>query len=246
MSTPSPPCYVVQSANTAYSRRRRWLWLGLIWLLSVLVIGAGVYLATARGPLASVGHGVRHQLQKENQTLHKQVVGLTRSLQVYEVATHSLQNTLAEREEKINGLRADLTFYSHLIGGGSQHQGLRVQDVHLTRVGQSRAWNITVTLTHNVRRGSEVKGAVSISVEGILKGHLIRLDWAKLGGKASQDGLGFNFRYFQQVRGTLMLPPDFVPNRLRIEAKPVKGKSVVHRVNWSTALKSVEDNDVQQ
>lgn len=247
MSTRPPPRYVVQTVDDPAVRRRRWLWLALAWLASLVVVGVGVYLATDRGPLASPGHTKNRQLQQDNATLQQQVATLTRSLQVSQVATKSLKGTLAKREEKINGLRADLAFYSHLIGGGAQHHGLRIQDVHLTRVGASRAWNFTITLTHNVKRGSEVKGDVQVSVEGILDGHLTRLPWSKLGGHAEAGGLDFEFRYFQQVKGTLMLPEGFTPNRVRIEANPAQGQTVVRSVDWADAFKTVEKSDhVQQ
>lgn len=246
MSTQPPPRYVVQSVDEPSARRRRWLYISLIWAISLLVVGAGVYLATDRGPLASPVHTAKRQLQSDNDTLRQQVATLTRSLQVSQVATQSLKGSLADREEKINGLRADLAFYSHLIGGGAQHHGLRVQDVHLARVGDSRAWNITVTLTHNVKRGRKVTGAVQVAVEGILKGKLTRLSWETLSGEAESDGLDFSFRYFQQVRGTMMLPAGFTPNRLRIRANPASGKTVEHAVDWNDALKPVEDTHVQQ
>ncbi len=246
MSIRPPPRYVVQSVDGSRARRRRWLYVVLAWLLSLLVVGVGVYLATDRGPLASPVLTDKRQLQSENAALRRQVATLARAQQVAQVATRSLKDTLADREQKLNGLRADLAFYSHLIGGGAQHHGLRVQDVHLSRVGDSRAWNVTVTLTHNVRRGSTVTGRLRVAVEGILKGHLTRLPWKKLSGKAESKGLDFSFRYFQQVRGTLMLPPDFTPNRLRVEADPSQGKPISLDLDWSDALKPVEDVHVQQ
>lgn len=241
-----PPRYVVQTEDEPQARRRRRLYVALAWLLSLIVVGVGVYFATDRGPLASPDHAAKQQLQEQNATLKQKVATLTRSLQVSQVAAQSLQKTLAGRQEKINGLRSDLAFYSHLIGGGAQHHGLRVQDVHLSRVDESRAWNFTVTLTHNVRRGRKVTGHVSVVVEGILDGKLKRLSWNELVGEAQDDGVAFDFRYFQQVRGTLMLPAGFTPNRLRIQANPARGKSVVRNVDWSAALKPVEENHVQQ
>ncbi len=246
MSIHTPPRYVVQPADALHARRRRLLWLGLVWCVSLVVVGLGVYLATDRGPLASPDHTENRQLQRENATLHQQVATLTRSLQVSQVAAQSLQDTLADREEKIDGLRADLAFYSHLIGGGAQHHGLRVQAVHLSRVKQSDAWNITVTLTHNAKRDSEVKGTLRVAVEGILKGKLTRLSWSQLSGHADKNGLDFGFRYFQQVHGTFLLPAGFTPNRLRIQADPARGQSVTLNVDWSDALKPVEDDNVQQ
>ncbi|HET7266819.1 MAG TPA: DUF6776 family protein [Oleiagrimonas sp.] len=241
-----PPRLVVQTEDAPHARRRRRLYVALAWLLSLIVVGVGVYFATDRGPLASPDRAAKQQLQAHNATLKQKVATLTRSLQVSQVATHSLQKTLAERQEKINGLRSDLAFYSHLIGGGAQHHGLRVQNVHLTRVGDSRAWNFTVTLTHNVKRGRKVTGSLRVAVEGIADGKLERLSWKQLSGKAQSDGVDFDFRYFQQVRGTLMLPAGFTPNRLRIQANPAHGKSIVRNVDWSDTLKPVEQDDVQQ
>lgn len=246
MSTQPPPRYVVQTVGDPDARRRRWLWLVLGWIASLLIMGIGVYLATEKGPLASVDRTESRQLQKENKTLHQQVATLTRSLQVSQVAARSLKDTLAESEEKVNGLRADLAFYSHLIGGGSQHHGLRIQDVRLAQVDDSRAWNFTVTLTHNVKRGSEVKGSVRVSLEGIRDGKLTRLPWTGVSGEADKGGIGFGFRYFQQVQGTLMLPADFTPNRLHIEASPAGGKAVVRTLDWNDALTSAEKEHVQQ
>lgn len=246
MSTRPPPRYVVQALDDPAVRRRRWVWLVLGWIVSLLVVGTAVYLATDQGPLASVERTESHQLQKENETLRQQVATLTRSLQVSQVATRSLKDSLAKSEEKINGLRADLAFYSHLIGGGSQHHGLRIQSVQLARVADSRAWNFTVTLTHNVKRDSEVKGRLRVSVEGIRDGKLARLAWTRLAGQADKDGIDFGFRYFQQVHGTLMLPKDFTPNRLRVEASPAGGKAVVDTMDWSDALTPGEKEHVQQ
>ncbi len=248
LSTRPPPRYVVQTEDDPAARRKRWLWLALIWLLSLVVVGGGAYWIAGSNALVS-DHGdggAPRQLQRQNDDLKQQVATLSRSLQVSQVATQSLKDTLAKREEKINGLRADLAFYSHLIGGGAQHHGLRIQDVHLTPVDDSRAWNITITLTHNVKRGSDVKGTVKVAVQGILKGKLTRLSWHTLSGDSEADGLDFEFRYFQQVHGTLMLPEGFTPNRIRVDANPTQGKTAVRQLDWSDALKKMENNHVQQ
>jgi hypothetical protein len=246
MSRQPPPHDAVQPADERSVRRRgHRVWLALAWAASLIVVAGGVYLFTARGLLAPSRPDQMQQMRTRNDKLRQRVTMLSRSLQVAQVASHSLQDTLAAREEKINGLRSDLAFYSHLIGGGAQHHGLRIQDVHLTPVGDSRAWNLTITLTHNVKRDSEVKGAVKVAIEGILDGHLTRIPWRKLSGDDEAKGLDFAFRYFQQVRGTLMLPEGFTPNHVRVQAQPTKGKAVVTTVDWSDALKTVTNNHPQ-
>jgi hypothetical protein len=235
----------VQSLDSQASRRWRWLWLALAWAASLVMVAAAVYLAVDRGPLASPDRTRERQLNSDNDDLRQQVATLTRSEQVARVAAAALKDTLADREEQISGLRADLAFYSALVGGGGQREGLQVQGVHVQQVGHSRAWNFTVTLTQNAKRGEETRGTLAVAVEGIRGDHLARLDGAAIGGPEQKDGLAFKFKYFEQIHGTLMLPADFTPNRLRVALTPQRGAAVERTVDWAQALKPVEESHVQ-
>lgn len=245
MNIRPPPRYVVQSLDSRASRRRRWLWLALVWAGSLVMVAAAVYLAVDRGPLASPDRTAERQLRSDNDDLRQQVATLTQSEQVARVAASSLKDTLADREEQISGLRADLAFYSALVGGGAQREGLQVQGVHVQQVGRSRAWNFTITLTQNAKRGEETRGTLKVAVEGIRGDHLARLEGSVIGGSEQKDGLGFAFKYFEQIHGTLMLPADFTPNRLRIAVAPQRGATVDSTVDWAQALKPVEESHVQ-
>jgi hypothetical protein len=246
MSIRPPPRYVVQSLDSQASRQRRWLWLALAWVGSLLVVAVAVYLAVDRGPLASPDRTHERQLRADNDDLRQQVATLTRSEQIARVAADELKGTLADREEEISGLRTDLAFYSRLVGGGTQREGLQVQGVHLQRVPGSRAWNFTVTLTQNAKRGEETRGKLRVAVEGIRGEKLARLEGSAIGGPEQKDGLDFAFKYFEQVRGTLLLPADFTPNRLRVTIAPQGGADHTTSVEWTDALKPVEDSHVQQ
>jgi hypothetical protein len=245
MNTRPPPRYVVQPLDSQAVRRRRWLWLALIWAVSLVVVAAAVYLAVDRGPLASPDRTNERQLNSDNDALRQQVATLTRSEQVARVAADALKDTLADREEEISGLRADLAFYSRLVGGGAQREGLQLQGVHVQQVDRSRAWNFTITLTQNAKRGEETRGTLKVAVEGVRGDKLVRLDGSVIGGPAQKDGLTFAFKYFQQIHGTLMLPADFTPNRLRIAIAPQRGKAIDSTVAWAQALKPVEESHVQ-
>lgn len=227
-------------------QRRRWLWLGGAWLASLLLVAALVWLAMDRVVLlVPGGHSGVATLKADNNQLRQQVATLTRAAQVAQVASHDLKNSLSDREEEINGLRTDLAFYSRLVGGAAQVEGLRIQDVHLVPMSTPHAWNFVVTLTQNSKHASKTSGSVKIAVDGIFKGHLTRLGWDKIGNQAQADGLEFAFKYFQQMRGSLMLPADFTPNQLHVTVDAKGDKPIVSSVAWSDALKSVEESNVQ-
>jgi len=242
MSKRPPPRYAVQPVHAPSARLRARLWWGLAWA-ATLLLAVGLGFALAGGGPAAIGKGSARkaaQLERENAQLKQQLAIAQRSVQVANVASRKLTNNLAERDEQINGLRADLAFYARLVGGSAQREGLQLQGVHLTRVGTSRAWNIVLTLTRNARRGDEVHGTATVDIDGVRNGSLARLHWQDISAPGQKDGLAFKFKYFQQLHGTILLPADFTPNRLDIDLEPKGAKAITQSMSWSDAQKNSE------
>jgi cell division protein FtsB len=252
MASRPPPRYVVRPHDAA-SQRRRMVWLGAAWLGSIIL--AGVIVALVVGEWKGVVPRIADRrelraLTTENQDLKQQVANLQRSQQVEDVATKALRETISQRDEEISGLRADLSFYSRLVGGDAQREGLKVQEVSLQAVPHSPAWNLTISLTQNIKRDDDTSGTTSVSVEGLRDNKVVQLDWSALGDAAEKDGIPFKFRYFQQLHTTIALPSDFRPTRLNVTVQPENGDAVSRAVAWNDALSSPVttnqgDTDVQ-
>jgi len=235
MASRPPPRFVVRPHDASVGRRRA-LWLGAAWLASLLLVGLLVgSLARRATPAASEGRQLK-ALTRQNDELQQQLTNLQRADQVTDIATRSLRKTLSEREEEISGLRADLGFYSRLTGGDAQREGLKVQEVRLLPVDNSRAWTLRLSLTQNAKRSDDVTGNATVSVEGLRGEKVVQLDWSSLGDSAQRDGMPFRFKYFQQVQGTIVLPADFRPTRLIIKAQPAGDNPVTRTVAWGEAL----------
>jgi uncharacterized protein DUF6776 len=240
MASRPPPRYVVRPHDAA-SQRRRMLWMGLAWLGSVLLIGVIVALAVGawKGVVPRISdRRALNALTAQNEDLKQQVANLQRSQQVNDIATQVLRKTLSQRDEEISGLRADLGFYSRLVGGDAQREGLKVQEVSLQPVPHSQAWNLTLSLTQNIKRDDDTSGTTSVSVEGLRDNKVVQLDWATLGDASEKGGIPFRFRYFQQLHTTIALPADFRPTRLHVTVQPENGDAVSRAVAWSDALAS--------
>jgi len=235
MASRPPPRFVVRP-HDASAGRRRMLWLGAAWAASLLLVGLLVGGITRRATPAATEQRQVKALTKQNDDLQQQVANLQRAGQVADIANGSLRKTLAEREEEISGLRADLGFYSRLTGGDAQREGLKVQEARLQPVENSRGWNLTLSLTQNAKRGEDVTGNAMVSVEGLRGDKVVQLDWPSLGDAAQHDGMPFRFKYFQQLHGTIVLPADFHPTRLLIKAQANGDDAVTRTVGWSEAL----------
>jgi cell division protein FtsB len=240
MASRPPPRYVVRPHDAA-SQRRWMLWLGLAWLGSLLLVA--VLATVLSGAWKTVGPSLSDRralrtLTAENEKLKQDVANLQRSQQVSDIANQALRQTITQRDEEISGLRADLGFYSRLVGGDAQREGLKVQEVSLQPVSHSAAWNLTVSLTQNVKRNDDTSGTTTVSVEGLRNNKVVQLDWSTLGDAAEKNGIPFRFRYFQQLHTTIALPADFRPTRLHVTVRPENGDPVSRAVAWNDALSS--------
>ncbi len=244
-----PPARYVVRPIAARQGRAQTLWLALAWVLSLAAAVLVTYLLSHPGAgkqlQDATAAGDTGPLAARNDALRQQLADLRQSRSVDRVSTRKLQQSLAARDQTINGLRADLAFYTRLVGG-AQRGGLQVQGVHLTPVPHSpHAWNLALILTRNARDKSEVRGTVRLSVQGIRGQKITRLKWTALAGDQPAHGLPFHFKYFQQLQATLMLPAGFTPNKLHVTVIPHGGDTISKHVTWADALKKAGTTDVQ-
>jgi len=235
MASRPPPRFVVRPHDMA-GQRRRWIWLGVAWFASVLLTAVVTGLLVGHGTPAASEHRQIQALSVENDDLKQQVSNQLRAAQVNDIASHSLRSTLAEREEEISGLRADLDFYARLVGGDAQRGGLRIQNVRVQPIDGTKGWNVSVSLTQNAKRGEDTSGTATVSVEGLRGDKVVRLDWPALGDTAQKDGMPFRLKYFQELHATIVLPADFRPNRVYVSAQPGGDDAVNRTVAWTDAV----------
>ena len=242
---PPPPLLVVRS-HDPHRRWQRGLLIALAWLASAALAAAGALFVRDR--IASAGDRAEVDgLHRRTSELQQRVAVLERSEQVARAANADLQQVLRDRQEQIWALRADLGFYSRLTGTNARREGLTVQGVHLAAASEPRVYNFTITITQNLKAGQLASGTARASVTGVRDGKLVTLGWTDLAPNPDGEGLAFSFKYFQQLRGTLMLPQGFKPNRIRVEADAGGEMGRAEQdFAWAEALATPEVTDVQQ
>ena len=242
---PPPPLLVVRSHDPSRRWRARSM-LALAWLATAALAAAGALWLHER-TASSAGQAQVDALHEQNGALQQRISVLERSEQVARSANSDLQQVLRDRQEQIWALRADLGFYSRLTGTTARREGLTVQGVHLAAAGEPRVYNFTITVTQNLKAGQLASGRARASVTGVRDGKLATLGWTDLSAHADGEGLAFSFKYFQQLKGTLMLPQGFTPNRIRVEADAGGEMGRAEQdFAWAEALATPEISDVQQ
>lgn len=171
----------------------------------------------------------------ELEKLRQQVATLRRSDQISRDANRDLQAALAERDEEIAGLRADVAFYERLVGATSQRRGLTVHALRM-QPQNGHAWHFASTLTQNLNRGAVSDGRLTLAVEGTQGGRLRTLGWTDLRQQPSAPGIEYSFRYFQQVEGDIVLPEGFEPVRVTVRLTPRGGAAIEQSFTWREAI----------
>ena len=214
--------------------RRPW-WRVLVFV-AALVFGAwGLWVTFAPAGNVVQPGGQRARVD----ALEQQVATLRRSDQISRDANRDLQGTLAERDEEIAGLRADVAFYERFVGATGQRRGLTVHTLHL-QPQSGQAWHFTATLTQNLNRGSVSSGQVTLSVEGTRDGKLQKLSWADLRQQPDAAGIAYSFKYFQEIGGDLVLPAGYQPLRVIVRLAPKSGTAVEQAFPWADATRRSE------
>jgi len=191
----------------------------------------GAWRAFAPSP-ANAGEQLRQQARRI-EALEQRNATLARSDQITRQANADLQATLAERDEEIAALRADVAFYERLVGATGQRRGLSVHEAVFAPEAAG-TWRYTLTLTQNLNRGAISKGEARVSVEGVSGGRLQTLRWEDLLQKPGAPGQPFSFRYFQQLEGSIMLPEGFTPQRVRVQLR-ADGSTVDQAFPWTAS-----------
>ena len=170
-------------------------------------------------------------LQNNEARLKQKLANAKRAEFITRSANNQIQEFLAEKDEQIAGLKADMDFYERLVGSGGRRHGLSVHNAEFMP-GAGNTWHYTITLTQNINRGGLTSGQMRFAVDGVSGGKLKSVEWALLLQKAEAPAQAFSFRYFQQIEGDVMLPPGFTPQRVRVSVSGAFGKQE-QRFDWT-------------
>ena len=195
--------------------------------------GWGLWRSYGPQPL-NAGDRLRTQAASIDE-LEQQVATLRRSDEISRKANAELQGTLAQRDEEIASLRADIAFYERFVGATAQRHGLSVHELKLEPQRDPQLWHFVATLTQNLNRGAINKGRLLLQVEASSGGRMQKLPWPQLRQQPNAPGIDYSFLYFQQVEGDIVLPAGVKPVRVVARLVPASGAAVEQGFTWSEA-----------
>lgn len=218
------------------SRKIRWL-IGVSGLMlgAVLVFAAMPWISPQA--VSAFERDLEVDLQQSKQTLERQkqeIATLRRGTQVTEAANEELKREIARLENQITDLTSEVAFYQRLLESGSNQTGLIIHSFLLEPTTVADVFSYELTLSQNLTQAAVIEGTFELLIEGVRDGQVETLAASDESGTAGS----FGFKFYQQIRGSLTIPADMLPQALSVQlaqSEP-RRRQVNRRFEWGDML----------
>ncbi|MDH3647451.1 MAG: hypothetical protein OER80_11830 [Gammaproteobacteria bacterium] len=174
-------------------------------------------------------------INAENDRLRERIALLETSLQVDHEAYNQVEGTLADLQREIQEQREELAFYRGIVSPPDGAAGLHIREFELSSGPRNSLYRLRLVLVRGSRHDRRVSGVVSLTVDGAKNGMPVSYALADLAADSAKP-LDFSFRYFQDIERDLVLPADFVPDRVNVEISPRGRGAKVIRQSYDWAV----------
>lgn len=163
------------------------------------------YWQFAAGDLNTLTSHVQ-QLTLENQSLQAKIVHHERQLQVEQAAQANLAKEMAALQEEDMRIKEDIEFYKSILKVTPGATGeLKLHSFKLTRGDMANEYNYNILLMQSGKHDRLVQGQLNLLLSGTRAGQLVTLP---IGGSPAAEGIKINFKYYQRVEGSFVIPDD--------------------------------------
>ncbi len=175
-------------------------------------------------------------LEGENGRLKSQIALFERTAGIDRRAYEEVDRSLTDLQNEVLELRQEVAFYRGIVHSEDATPGLRIQSFKL-RQDEPTQYQYRLVLTQLATTNIRVQGEAEIALSGMLNGDPVELAQRDILDQQGQD-LRFDFRNFQELRGSLRLPEGFVPQRVMLKAAPKggKGAGAERTLSWTDVV----------
>lgn len=201
-------------------------------IVLVIVFGLGrLEDRASRTRLTRQAESLQAKVDELGQQLRNEQSTHARSTQnnaVDNMASAELQQTLKTLQDSVKELEKENAFYRGIMNPGADHAGLAIDSFSVISYGSDNRYRYKLTLTQLRNHEVDLKGRVKVSLSGLEGGASKTYDLFVISG-AHDPAQGFNFRYFQNIEGEVVIPAGFTPKDVHVSAA-AEGRNALDRV----------------
>jgi len=131
-------------------------------------------------------------------------------------AADDFRETVRQLSDEVARLEQDVAFYKGIMAPGSGDKGLRVSKIDIVPGDRPDQYTYSVMLTQVVDNSSYIQGQAAVNVVGVRDGEKVVLPLRDLDAEVDGLGIVFRFRYFQEIKGTMTVPANFIPEQVQV------------------------------
>ncbi len=174
-------------------------------------------------------------VQEENLDLRKQIAILDRSSMLDQRATEEVQSTIRGLRDRIAQLEQDIVHYRQVVSEETEDTGLIISQLDIEATREENRYRYKLVMRQQDADGDTfLSGHVNVNLVGKQGDQQQILPLHDLSAEQDQLDIRLSFKYFQNIEGELLLPAEFVPERLQVVAvslEPVK-KNINQNFSW--------------
>ncbi len=160
--------------------------------------------------------GTIQSLREANELLRQQTVTMGQARDIDRQAYAEVDAHLLALQKQVLELKEEVAFYRTIVAPANATSGVRVQSLQLKANGGNRGYSYKLVLAQMGADAKPAKGRAKIMIQGMLGRTPSEFSLDKLAGRNS-NGYLFQFKYFDESEGDLVLPEAFVPTRVVVE-----------------------------
>jgi hypothetical protein len=173
--------------------------------------------------------------ETKNSELRRQIAILDRSSVMDQLATEEVQETIIGLRDRVAQLEQDIVYYRQVVSAETEDTGLIISQLDIDVTRESNRYRYKLVLRQQDADGDTfLTGHVNINLVGSQGEEKQILSLRDLSAEQDQLDIRLRFKYFQNIEGELVLPENFVPDRLQVAAVsvgPVE-KSINQNFSW--------------
>ena len=173
--------------------------------------------------------------ETENSELRRKVAILDRSSVMDQLATEVVQETVLSLRDHVAKLEQDVHYYRQVVSAETEDTGLIISQLDINATRETNRYRYKLVLRQQDADGdTALAGHVNVNLVGLQGEEQQILSLRDLSAEQDQLNIRLRFKYFQNIEGELVLPENFVPDRLQVAAvsvEPVE-KSINQNFSW--------------
>ena len=219
------------------------LLLALLITLTAGVIGSyyvGLYYGTVDLNQAVVERDELRQRYTEKATeaeqLSQRVAQLELAAEVDHQANEAVRINLVQLQKEIAQLEEKNNFYLSLMRPATGNKGVVVDPPIITPATEANAYRYNLLIKQIATQHQPVFGYIEFELVGKQEEKARRITLKELSAMVDNERIELNFKYFQRIKGTMVLPDGFTPEQVAVKVvmRNPGGRVIEQQFTWLT------------